>query len=106
MSHKYRVEKVSDNHFVLPPIKEMKCQVDAFLSQELYEQTDEALWQQAVDSASYDGAIGMYLMPDCHLGYGIPVVVHGFTLPNEVLRALLRVGGWRIQSPEDMGHHL
>jgi tRNA-splicing ligase RtcB len=73
MSHKFRVEKVSDNHFVLPAIKDMKCKVDAFLSQELYEQTDEALWQQAVDSASYDGAIGMYLMPDTHLGYGIPV---------------------------------
>jgi len=34
------------------------------------------------------------------------LVVHGFTLPNEVLRALLKVGGWRIQSPEDLGHHL
>lgn len=73
MSHKYRVEKIRDNHYVLPAIKEMKCKVDAFLSPELYEQTDEALWQQAVDSASYDGAIGMYLMPDTHLGYGIPV---------------------------------
>jgi tRNA-splicing ligase RtcB len=86
MSHKYRVEKVSDNHYILPAIKEMKCRVDAFLSPELYEQTDEALWQQAVDSASYDGAIGMYLMPDTHLGYGIPVggvlVTENSTLPT------------------------
>lgn len=73
MSHKYRVVQTSANHFVLPAIKDMKCQVDAFLSPELYAQTDEALWQQAVDSATYDGAIGMYLMPDTHLGYGIPV---------------------------------
>lgn len=73
MSFKYSVEKTSDNHFVLPKIGDMKCQVDAFLSQALYEQTDEGLWQQAVDSASYDGVVGVYLMPDCHLGYGIPV---------------------------------
>lgn len=73
MSHKYRVEKISDNHFVLPRIGEMRSHVDAFLSQTLYDQTDEGLWQQAVDSASYDGVLGVYLMPDCHLGYGIPV---------------------------------
>lgn len=73
MSHKYRVERITDNHLVLPKQGDMKCKVDAFLSQSLYEQTDEGLWQQAVDSASYDGVIGVYLMPDTHLGYGIPV---------------------------------
>lgn len=73
MSHKYRVEQVTPNHYVLPRIEGMCCHVDAFLSQTLYEQTDEGLWQQAVDSASYDGVTGVYLMPDTHLGYGIPV---------------------------------
>lgn len=73
MSYKYAVVKHSDNHYVLPKTGDMKCEVHAFLSEGLYEQTDEGLWQQAVDSASYDGAIGMYLMPDTHLGYGIPV---------------------------------
>ena len=77
MSYFQQVQQVSANHFVLPKIKEMKCQVDAFLSQNLLNQTvasgNEDLWQQAVASASYEGAVGMYLMPDCHLGYGIPV---------------------------------
>jgi tRNA-splicing ligase RtcB len=73
MSFKYIVEAVSPNHFVLPKTGDMRCHVDAFLSQSLYEQTDEGLWQQAVDSASYDGVLGVYLMPDTHLGYGIPV---------------------------------
>jgi len=74
MSYKFRVEKQSDNHFVLPIVGDkMKVPVHAFLSDALYEGTDEKLWQQAVDSASYDGVIGMYLMPDTHLGYGIPV---------------------------------
>jgi len=73
MSHKYRVTKESDNHFVLPKQGDMKVDVHAFLSDALYEGTGENLWQQAVDSASYDGVVGMYLMPDTHLGYGIPV---------------------------------
>src|SRR5512134_2636449 len=73
MSFKYRVEPQSEGHYVLPRIGPMQVEVHAFLSASLFEQTDEALWQQAVDSASYDGVIGVYLMPDTHLGYGIPV---------------------------------
>ena len=73
MSYKYRATKETDNHWVLPRTGEMKCDVHAFLSQDLYELTSEEVWQQAVQSASYEGAIGMYLMPDTHLGYGIPV---------------------------------
>lgn len=73
MSYKYRAEKHTDNHWVLPRTGDMKCDVHAFLSQDLYDMTKEDVWQQAVMSASYDGAIGMYLMPDTHKGYGIPV---------------------------------
>jgi len=73
MSLKYNVEQVTNNHFVLPKVGTMKCHVDAFLNQNLYEKTEENLWNQAYESASYEGAIGMYLMPDCHLGYSIPV---------------------------------
>jgi tRNA-splicing ligase RtcB len=73
MSFMNRVEQVSDGHFVLPKLGDMRVHVDAFLSRKLFDQTDEALWRQAAASASYPGAIGMYLMPDCHLGYSIPV---------------------------------
>ncbi|WP_255215693.1 RtcB family protein [Pseudenhygromyxa sp. WMMC2535] len=51
----------------------MQTEVHAFLSESLFEATDDRLWQQAVTSASYDGVRGVYLMPDTHLGYGIPV---------------------------------
>jgi len=51
----------------------MRTEVHAFLSEALFEGTDEALWRQAAESASFPGAIGMYLMPDTHLGYQIPV---------------------------------
>jgi tRNA-splicing ligase RtcB len=73
VSFKYQATRHDDSHWILPRRGAMHCDVHAFLSQALYEQTDETLWQQAVDSASYDGARGMYLMPDCHIGYGIPV---------------------------------
>ena len=73
MSYKYIVEQQTENHYVLPRNGDMKVEVHAFLSASLLERTDEALWQQAVHSASYEGVIGVYLMPDTHLGYGIPV---------------------------------
>jgi len=61
------------NRFVLPKTKTMNADGVAFLSPELFEQTDEALWRQVYDSASYEGVKGVYLMPDTHLGYGIPI---------------------------------
>lgn len=73
MSYRNQVQSVSPNRYLLPPVGQMNCQVDAFLSQTLFEQTNEELWRQAAESASYEGVRGVYLMPDCHKGYGIPV---------------------------------
>ena len=68
-----RVEADGAARYVLPRAGDMRCDVVAFLSPELFAQTDEALWSQAARAAAYEGAIGLYLMPDTHLGYGIPV---------------------------------
>lgn len=73
VSLKYAAQQVAPNHYVLPKIGSMKVEAHAFLSEDLYETTDESLWQQIVNGASYEGAIGAYLMPDCHVGYGVPV---------------------------------
>lgn len=73
MSFRARVIADSPNRCTLPRMGNMKCDVVAFLSDALFAQTDEALWRQAVESASYEGVKGVYLMPDTHLGYGIPV---------------------------------
>jgi tRNA-splicing ligase RtcB len=73
MSFRERVERVTDGHYVLPRSGEMRADVHAFLSPALLAQTDEALWRQAAQAAAYPGIIGFYLMPDTHLGYGIPV---------------------------------
>ncbi len=73
MSFMQQVVQVTDNQYVLPKVGGMRTDVRAFLSPALFAQTDETLWRQAAVSASYPGAIGMYLMPDTHIGYGIPV---------------------------------
>ena len=73
MSFKYQVQKVGNNHFVLPAVGGMKVEAHAFLSDDLYAASDENTWKQIADGASYEGVIGAYLMPDCHLGYGVPV---------------------------------
>lgn len=68
-----QVQRVSDDHYVLPRVGNMRTEVHAFLSERLFLQSDEGLWRQAAESASFPGAIGMYLMPDTHVGYQIPV---------------------------------
>lgn len=73
MSFLQQVQKVSAAHYVLPMIGDMRTEVHAYLSDTLFAQTDEALWRQAAQAAAYPGMIGLYLMPDTHLGYGIPV---------------------------------
>lgn len=73
MSLKYAVQKVSENHYVLPKVGSMKVEAHAFLSEALHESSDEAVWQQIANGASYEGVIGAYLMPDTHVGYGVPV---------------------------------
>ena len=73
MSFSERVERQTANHYVLPRTGSMRVDVHAFLSETLFHQTDEVLWRQAAQAASYPGMVGLYLMPDTHLGYGIPV---------------------------------
>lgn len=73
MSYSQEVQRVSDTHYVLPKVGGMRVDVHAYLSEALFAQTDEALWRQAAEAASYPGMVGFYLMPDTHLGYGIPV---------------------------------
>src|SRR4051812_18585302 len=73
MSLKQAVEKVSANHYVLPRTGTMKVEAHAFFSRHLFERSEEPMWQQLVQAASYEGVTGAYLMPDAHLGYGVPV---------------------------------
>jgi RNA-splicing ligase RtcB len=80
MSLKTLATKITDNHYVLPKQGDMKVEVHAFLSESLFDSSEEEAWQQIAKAASFDGVIGAYLMPDCHTGYVVPVgsVVVGF----------------------------
>src|SRR5271157_515816 len=73
MSFKYAVTKVSNNHYVLPKVGDMKVEAHAYLSEALFSASEEQAWRQIATAASFEGVIGAYLMPDCHTGYGIPV---------------------------------
>ena len=73
MSFKYAVQRVSDNHYVLPKVGGMRVEAHAFLSESLFQASEEKVWQQIAAGASYEGVIGAYLMPDTHVGYGVPV---------------------------------
>lgn len=73
MSYKFQAKREIDCWYVLPKTGNMQCQVDAFLSEPLYEATDEATWAQAVDAASYPGIEAVVLMPDTHLGAVVPI---------------------------------
>ena len=73
MSFKHTVVKVSDQHYVLPKVGSMKTEVHAFLSEALYNSSEETCWAQIATGASYEGVIGAYLMPDCHTGYTVPI---------------------------------
>lgn len=73
MSLKYHAEKVGPCHYVLPRTGQMRTDAHAYFSEALFEASEESTWQQLAAGASYEGVIGAYLMPDAHVGYGVPV---------------------------------
>ena len=73
MSYKYAVDRIKDGHYVLPRVGDMRVEAHAFLSDDLYASSEEAMWAQLANGASYEGVTGAYAMPDCHMGYGVPV---------------------------------
>ena len=73
MSFKSLVVAETANRRVLPRTKGMHCDVVAYLSPELFAASEEDLWRDAYRSACFPGARAVYLMPDCHKGYVLPV---------------------------------
>ncbi len=73
MSFKFRAARVGEGHYVLPRTADMKVDAHAFLSDALYDLSEEEMWRQLAAGASYEGVTGAYAMPDCHIGYGVPV---------------------------------
>lgn len=73
MTRKNDVVRHRDNFYVLPKTKEMNTDVHAFLSEDLFQSSDEELWNQIYNMTCLPGVTGAYLLPDTHLGFGTPI---------------------------------
>ena len=73
MSFKQTATKVTENQYQMPIIKDMNCPVTAFLSDALFEASDEKTWSQAAATAAYPNVTHVFLMPDTHMGYNVPI---------------------------------
>jgi len=73
MSFKYRAQKIAEGHWVL----EAGCNVPvhAFLSDELYRDSEENVWAQMVTAANLPGVKRVAVTPDMHVGYSVPIGV-------------------------------
>lgn len=67
------VTRISDNHWVLPKQGDMKVEGHIFFNPKFLAQTEDETYEQLKNTASHEGVIGAYLMPDAHSGYGCPI---------------------------------
>ena len=75
MSFKYQAQKAGPGHYVLEVklADGKKSPIHAFLSDELYDASEEDSWKQAVDAAKMAGVEKVVLTPDLHSGFGVPI---------------------------------
>jgi len=73
MAFKHLAVRVGPNKLVMPRVAQMNCEVVAFLDEALYAASEEETWKQAASTASYPGVTHVFLMPDTHAGYGVPI---------------------------------
>lgn len=76
MIMKELLEKISDFEYLLPKdkVKGMNADVKVFASEQLLKDIDDATIEQASNVAKLPNVISpVVLMPDTHLGYGMPI---------------------------------
>jgi tRNA-splicing ligase RtcB len=73
MTIKQQAQKVSVCQYVLPRSGTMRVNASVFLSDELYTASEQKMWGQIVNAASQPGITAIYIMPDCHAGFGVPI---------------------------------
>jgi tRNA-splicing ligase RtcB len=64
-----KLEQVAVNHYRLPG----DVPIDVFASESLLRTFDDAVFQQARNTAAIPGVESLALMPDAHSGYGAPI---------------------------------
>lgn len=83
MSYQSQVVAAGNARYLLPRVGDMRVPVVAYLSEKLLAGTDEELWRQAANAASYPTVEAAYLMPDTHVGYHVPI--GGVIVTDDVL---------------------
>ena len=73
MSFKYAAYEVANGHYVLPRVGKMRTEAHVWMSPALYEASEENMWGQLANAASYEGVTAVHLLPDGHSGFGVPV---------------------------------
>lgn len=63
------LEQVGTNHYRLPG----QLPIDVFANEAILRTFDEAVFQQATNTAAIPGVESVALMPDAHSGYGAPI---------------------------------
>ena len=70
MSLKDRATKVSEGHWV---VEGLPCPVSVFLSDLLFQASEENAWAQIERAAGLPGVKKVVITPDVHTGYGVPI---------------------------------
>ena len=73
MSFKHCAVPVGPGHYVLPESRSVKVPVNVFLSEELYHASEEEAWAQMAAAANMPGVVEVAVMPDTHVGFGVPI---------------------------------
>jgi tRNA-splicing ligase RtcB len=71
MSLKYQCQPTSEGYYTLSA--GVQTPVRLFLSEKLYAESEESLYQQVQTATEYPGALDVVITPDVHTGYVVPV---------------------------------
>src|SRR5512134_4079335 len=68
------LERISECSWQIPPAGDMRVPVVIYASEQLLQDMDEKVREQAVNVAMLPGIVlDVYVMPDAHWGYGFPI---------------------------------
>src|SRR5947209_5569275 len=71
MSLKYQCQPTGEGYYLLT--EGVKVPVRLFLSEKLYQESEESLYYQIQTATEYPGVLDVVITPDTHHGYVVPV---------------------------------
>ena len=71
MSFKYAADRISDYEWLLE--RGVTKPISVFMNQNLYDQSEEEMWRQAIWATNIPSVEKIVITPDAHAGAGVPV---------------------------------